>query len=101
MMQFFKFLDAYTLRARLFPAVIAAAPALAAIALLISWNQIALSNVIATTALLVLLFTLADLARKQGVRVEPRIFERMGGKPSVTMMRRSDKTIEPHTMERY
>ena len=44
----FRFVDAYTLRARLVPAAIAAAPALAAIALLISWNKIALSNMIAT-----------------------------------------------------
>lgn len=101
MMQFFKFLDAYTLRARLFPAIIAAAPALAALALLISWDRIALSNVIATVALVVLLFTLADFARRRGVRVEPRIFERMGGKPSVTMLRHGDTTIDEGTKARY
>jgi hypothetical protein len=101
-MSFFRFLDAYTLRARLFPAVLAAAPALAALALLISWEKIALSNMIATGALLVLLFALADLARKQGLRVEPKIYKEMGGKPSVTMMRRSgDDTIDAHTKEKY
>ena len=56
-MSFFKVLDAYTLRARLFPAVLAAAPALAALALLISWEKIALSNMIATGIILVLLMT--------------------------------------------
>jgi len=100
-MRFFKFLDAYTLRARLFPAIIAGAPALAALALLISWDKIALSNVIATGGLLVLLFTLADVARRQGRRIEPRLYESMGGKPSVTMMRRSDQTIDAHTKDRY
>ena len=64
-------LDAYTLRARLFPAVIAAAPALAALALLISWQKFALSNVIATGALFVILFALADMARRMGKHLNP------------------------------
>ena len=100
-MSIFKFIDPYTLRARLFPAVLAVALALAALALLISWEKIALSNVIATAALLVLVFALADFARKLGVRVEPKIYAEMGGKPSVTMFRRSDTTIEEPTKERY
>ena len=88
--------------ARLLPAVIAAAPALAAFALLISWQKIALSNMVATGALLVLLFALADFARKQGLRVEPKIYKEMGGKPSVTMMRRTgDATLDANTKEKY
>ncbi|MBM7488096.1 hypothetical protein ACVWWI_006353 [Bradyrhizobium sp. USDA 3686] len=101
MMSFFKFLDAYTLRARLFPAVLAAAPALAALALLISWEKIALSNMIASGALLVLLFALADFARKEGLRIEPRIYKEMGGKPSITLFRRSDTTIDEHAKDQY
>jgi hypothetical protein len=97
----FKFLDAYSIRARLFPALLAAAPAFAALALLISWERIALSNVIATTALVVLVFALADFARKLGLRVEPKIYGEMGGKPSVVMFRRSDTTIEEPTKDRY
>jgi hypothetical protein len=97
----FKFLDAYSIRARLFPAILAAAPALAALALLISWERIALSNVIATTALVVLVFALSDFARKLGLRVEPKIYDEMGGKPSVFMFRRSDTTIEEPTKDRY
>jgi hypothetical protein len=97
----FKFLDAYSIRARLFPALLAAAPAFAALALLISWERIALSNVIATTALVVLVFALADFARKLGLRVEPKIYGEMGGKPSVVMFRRSDTTIEEPIKDRY
>lgn len=100
-MSFFKFLDAYTLRARLFPAVLAAAPALAALALLISWEKIALSNTIATGALLVLLFALADFARKQGLRIEPGIYNEMGGRPSITMFRRGETTIDENAKEGY
>jgi hypothetical protein len=100
-MQFFKFLDAYTLRARLFPAVLAVAPALAALALLISWEKIALSNMIATGALLVLLFALADFARKQGLRIEPRLYDEMAGKPSITMFRRNDQSIDEGAKDQY
>jgi hypothetical protein len=100
-MSSFTFLDAYTLRARLFPAVLAAAPALAALTLLISWEKIALSNVIATGALLVLLFVLADFARKQGLLIEPDIYKEMGGKPSVVMFRRTDDTIDQHAKDQY
>jgi hypothetical protein len=97
----FRFLDAYSIRTRLFPALLPAAPALAALALLISWERIAFSNVIATTELLVLVFALADLARKLGPRVESKIYAEMGGKPSVVMFRRSDTTIEGPTKDRY
>jgi len=97
----FRFVDAYTLRARLVPAAIAAAPALAAIALLISWNKIALSNMIATGALLVLLFSLADFARRQGKRIEPILYQEMGGKPSTTMMRYADNSFDASAKERY
>lgn len=83
----FKYLDAYTLRARLSPAIIAAAPAFAAVALLISWSTLSFSNSIAAAGLLVLLFALADLARRFGKGIEPQLYAEMGGKPTVTMLR--------------
>src|SRR4051794_30953933 len=97
----FKFLDAYSLRARLFPAILGAAPALAALALLVSWQHVHMSNIIASITLFVLVFALADFARKLGVAVEPKIYAEMGGKPSVTMFHRSDTTIEEATKDRY
>jgi hypothetical protein len=97
----FRLLDAYTLRARLFPAVIAAAPAVAAVALLISWNKITLSNMIATGALLVILYALADFARRQGKRIEPGLFAELGGKPSVTMLRYHDDILDQIAKDRY
>lgn len=100
-MDFFKVFDAYSLRARLFPAIIAAAPALAALALLISWRSFELSNVIATIAFLVLLFAIADFARARGRAVEPKLYAEQGGMPSITMFRRSDSTIDDGLKERY
>jgi hypothetical protein len=96
-----RFLDAYTLRARVFPAIIGAAPALAAVMLLISWKSFELSNIVATVGMLVVIYALADWARKQGRSIEPRLYEQMGGKPSVTMMYRADNTIDNESKDRY
>jgi hypothetical protein len=96
-----RFLDAYALRARLFPVIIGAAPALAALTLLISWKSFQLSNIVATVGMLVVIYALADWARRQGRRIEPRLYEQMGGKPSVTMMSRADTTIDSGSKDRY
>jgi hypothetical protein len=56
---------------------------------------------IATGALLVLLFALADFARKQGLRIEPSIYKEMGGRPSVSMFRRDDNTIDQQAKDQY
>jgi hypothetical protein len=95
------FLDAYTIRARLFPAILAVLPALAALALLITWTSFSLTNILATLAILVIMFVLADFARRQGKRIEPKIYAEMGGKPSVTMMRYSDNHVDALAKDRY
>jgi hypothetical protein len=96
-----RFLDPYTIRARLFPAALGAAPALAALLLLISWKTLELSNVVATFAALVLVYALSDWARRAGKEIEPRLYREMGGKPSVTMMFRSDGQIDQPSKDRY
>lgn len=93
--------DTYAIRARLFPAILGAAPALAALLLLISWKNVELSNLAATAGVLVLIYALSDWARKAGKKIEPRIYESMGGKPSVTMMYRSDTSIDAPSKDRY
>ena len=100
-METLKLFDAYSIRARLFPAIIAAAPAFAALALLISWTSFGLSNVIASLGILVLLFALADLARARGRSIEQKLFADHGGIPSVTMFRRNDSTIDAGSKDRY
>jgi len=96
-----KVFDAYSLRARLFPAIITAAPALAALILLISWKSFELSNATATLAIVVLLFAIADFARERGRGVERRLFANHQGMPSIVMFRRSDATIDSGSKERY
>jgi len=100
-MDVFKLFDAYSLRARLFPAIIAAAPALAALALLISWKSFGLSNLVATLGLLVLLFAIADLSRSRGKAIEGKLYDEHGGMPSITMFRRNDTTLDAGSKDRY
>jgi hypothetical protein len=97
----FKYLDPYTLRARLSPAIIAAAPAFAAIALLLSWTQFSLSNTIASVGLVALLFALADIARRRGKKIQPQVYAELGGMPSTTMLRHSDSTFDATSKARY
>jgi phosphoglycerol transferase MdoB-like AlkP superfamily enzyme len=100
-MEIFKFFDAYSIRARLFPAIIAAAPALAALALLISWKSFGLSNLVATLGILVLLFAIADFSRSRGRAIEGKLYAQHGGMPSISMFRRNDGIIDAGSKERY
>lgn len=100
-MEVFKFFDAYSIRARLFPAIIAAAPALAALTLLISWKSFGLSNLIASLGVLVLLWAIADFSRARGRAIEAKLYAEYGGMPSITMFRRNDSTIDAGSKDRY
>lgn len=80
-------LDAYAMKARLVPAVIAGAPAFAFAAIFVSWGSLGFTHLIADTALTVLFAAFADVARRRGKAIEPKLIERMGGLPSTTMLR--------------
>lgn len=96
-----KVFDAYTLRARYYPALLAILPLLIALAILISWSKFGLSNLLATLALPVMTYAAADTARRLGKRVEEIMFAGPTGKPSVTMLRYSDPTFDRETKKRY
>lgn len=96
-----KFFDAYTVRSRFIPAILGVAPALAAVFLLIPWKDFDLYVVITSIAMLGLLYALADWARKQGQALEPFLYKEIGGKPSVTLMHRSDTTLDRLSKDRY
>jgi len=100
-MEVFKFFDAYSIRARLFPAIIAAAPALAALTILISWKAFGLSNVISSLGMLVLLWATADFSRARGRAIEGKLYDEHKGVPSIFMFRRNDPTIDAGSKDRY
>lgn len=93
--------DSYTIRARIFPALLAALPGLALAAVMVSWRQLGISHVIATSAVVVLLYALSDLARRRGKGHEQALFTKMGGKPSTTMLRHRDITFDAATKNRW
>jgi hypothetical protein len=90
-------LDAYTMKARLVPAIIAGAPAFAFAAIFVSWGRLGLTHVIAGTGLTVLFVAFADVARRRGKAIEPRLIERMGGLPTTTTLRHRDLTYDAET----
>jgi hypothetical protein len=92
--------DRYTLFARLFPAIIAAAPAIVLAWVLVSWHSLSVTHAVAGIALAVLLMVFADVARRRGKQIEPGLIERMGGLPSITMLRHRDPTLDEPTKER-
>ncbi len=96
-----KILDAYSVKARYYPALLATIPGLVALAILISWSRFGLTTVVASTAIPVLVFAAADTARRLGKRIEQRIYDESGGKPSVVMLRYSDKTFDTASKEQY
>jgi len=96
-----KFFDAYSLRARFIPAILAVAPALAAVLLLIPWKEFDLYMVVTSVAMLGLLYALSDWTRRRGQALEPDLYKELGGKPSVTMMYRSDTLLDQASKDRY
>lgn len=94
-------LDIYNLRARLLPAVIGIAPAIAFAAISISWSEVSLPQVIATAAVAVLFVAASDIARRVGKRFERKMFVSTGGRPIMTLLRHADPVLETRTKERY
>jgi hypothetical protein len=98
---FLKFFDAYSLRARTFAGVAAAIPLYGAAAILVNWGELSTKSLVAGLVTIALIYALSDFVRDQGARVEPDIYRRMGGKPSIVMMRRGDSTFDEKTKDDY
>ena len=90
-------LDAYTLQARLAPAIVAGAPAFAFAAIFLSFGSIGLPHLIAGVALIVLFGLFSDVARRRGRAIEPLLIGKMGGLPTTVMLRHRDSTYDERT----
>jgi len=97
----FGLLDVYSIKARLGPAFLAAAPALALVGATVSWDGFSLSQLIATIAIFVVLFAFADIARRRGKTIEPALLKKQGGLPSMTMLRHRDGEFSAPEKARY
>ncbi len=92
-----KFFDAYSLRARVFPALLAGLPALAFPFVVVPWKGLGLSNIIVTVMSLVLLYAFADLARRTGLRVE----RKLGTRSTLHFWHRIDATLPNSIKDPY
>jgi hypothetical protein len=90
-------LDAYTMRARVVPAIIAGAPAFAFAAIFVSWGKLGLPHLIAGIALTVLFAAFADVARRRGRAIEPSLIAKMGGLPTTVTLQHRDLTYDAAT----
>ena len=95
------FLDAYIIQARLFPAILGIAPAIALATVAVTWDTFSLPQVITTTAVAVLFVGFSDIARRFGKRAERKLFRETGGRPVITLLRHSNRTFDEKTKSRY
>lgn len=73
MVDLIKNFDAYSLKARVFPALIAGLPALALLFVLVPWDHLGLSHAIAAAMGFVLLFAFSDVARSRGKKIQEKL----------------------------
>lgn len=92
-----KLFDAYTVRARVFPALLAFFPTLALLFVLVPWDRFRLSNGIVSAMSLVLLYGAADLAQRRGKVVEAKL----GTRQTPELWHRSDAEIPEPSKAKY
>ncbi len=96
-MSIFKSFDAYNRKARVYPALIATLPILALLFVLVPWDHIGLPHAIAGTMSVVLLFALADVARRSGRKVEAKL----GSRDTPEQWHRGNADIAEGAKDRY
>ena len=97
MTELFNYFDAYTLKARVFPALVAGLPTLALLVVIVPWNHLGLPHITAAVAALVLLFAFADVARRTGKHVQAKL--RTGATPE--QWRRDNPDLAEAAKDRY
>ncbi|PTU78909.1 hypothetical protein DBO86_11680 [Pseudomonas indoloxydans] len=98
---FSKLFDPYERQARLYPGLLAVAPAAVVFVCFA-----AAGNVLGRTILSVLVacgvaYALGRIARNAGKRLQEELFAKWGGAPTTQIMRHRDATIDVHTKFRY
>ncbi len=95
------FLDTYSLKARLFPAILAVAPVIILCLLCASWVDPGLPEAVGAVAVMVLFFAAANLARRFGRAKERTIFADTGGRPRNPELTYADSTFPAPQKGRY
>jgi hypothetical protein len=96
-----KVTDPYDRQARLYPALLCLLPLLALIALLYAPNVSALTGVVTLAVSCGGLFLMTNICRELGKRLEERLFDEWGGKPTTQLLRHRDGIVDSVTKRRY
>ena len=94
-------IDAYDLRARLFPALVISFPALAFIYAVIPSARGFWGGMSGSILEAAVLFVLMRIGRDRGARLQDKLYGIWGGKPTTIMLRHRDHSLDAHTKERY
>lgn len=95
------FLDTYSIRARLFPAILAIAPAIVLATIAVSWTTFSLPQAVTAAAVGVLFFGAADLGRRFGKAAQSKLFKATGGKPTLRILERANRVLDNRSKDRY
>jgi hypothetical protein len=96
-----KVTDPYDRQARLYPALLCLLPLLALIALLYAPNVSALTGVVTLAISCGGLFLMTNICRELGKRLEEKLFNEWGGKPTTQLLRHRDGVVDSVTKRRY
>lgn len=94
-------LDIYSLKARVYPAFVLLLPVLVLALFYITDFKIYYHYATAIISVGFLSFILAQLGRDQGKNKENQLFERMGGKPTIQILRHTNNHLDKTTKARY
>lgn len=93
--------DTYSLKARLWPALLAAAPAAGFVTIVFPDAEWWHAGLLGTGAAAGLAFLLAQMGRSAGKRKEKTLFAKWGGKPTTRYLRHRHSPLDKHTLDRY
>jgi len=96
-----KITDPYERNARLYPALLAMSPIIILAVLLYGAKVSVIGNVVGLVVSCGGLYLMTNACRELGKRLEPKLFETWGGKPTTQLLRYKDATIEGITKRRY
>jgi hypothetical protein len=94
-------IDAYDLRARLFPALIVSLPVVAFVYGALPSARSFWGGVSGTVLGAAVLFALMRFGRDRGARLQKHLYKLWGGTPTTIMLRHRDQSLDPYTKERY
>jgi hypothetical protein len=94
-------IDAYSMRARLQPALLMLLPACAALLLIAPAQLEPARTILLLAGTLGGAMLLSNLARDAGKQLEPRLWKSWGGRPSVALLRHRDPRLTAAVKSRY